>query len=398
MVLAPRQARRGRGGVPQMGPRFRGRSGATTDTLRFVIKHGGVVKADLPIKELGDEAPLYDRPACPGADACPMLDPAAVAAADVERARRCCALLGSPDLCSKRWVWEQYDHLIRGNTVAGPGRRRRGRAGRRRAEGAGADDRRHAALLRGRSGRGRQAGGGGGLAQPHRGRAPCRWRSPTTSTSAIPKSPRPWANSSAASAASARRRGRSISRSCRATCRSTTRRAGSGILPTPTIGGVGLVDGRRADRQRRASSAAGEAILLVGDTTGWLGQSRLPARHLRPRGRRAAAGRSRGRAAQRRFRPRPRSQAGRVTRCTISPTAAWRWRWPRWRWPSGIGATHRAPDRARRRPHGAVCSARTRARYLLTVAGGRGAKRCIDAAAGGGRAGRVESARPAATR
>src|SRR6195952_3029409 len=39
--------------------------GKTTDTLRFVIKHGGAVKADLPIKELGDEAPLYDRPHVP---------------------------------------------------------------------------------------------------------------------------------------------------------------------------------------------------------------------------------------------------------------------------------------------------------------------------------------------
>ncbi|WP_424360560.1 AIR synthase-related protein [Methylocystis parvus] len=36
--------------------------GQTTDTLRFVVKHKGEVKADLPIKELGDEAPLYDRP------------------------------------------------------------------------------------------------------------------------------------------------------------------------------------------------------------------------------------------------------------------------------------------------------------------------------------------------
>ena len=36
--------------------------GKTTDTLRFVVKHGGEVMADLPIKELGDEAPVYDRP------------------------------------------------------------------------------------------------------------------------------------------------------------------------------------------------------------------------------------------------------------------------------------------------------------------------------------------------
>ena len=36
--------------------------GKTTDTLRFVIKHEGEVKADLPIKQMGDEAPEYDRP------------------------------------------------------------------------------------------------------------------------------------------------------------------------------------------------------------------------------------------------------------------------------------------------------------------------------------------------
>ena len=39
--------------------------GKTTDTLRFVVKHHGEVMADLPIKELGDEAPLYDRPHVP---------------------------------------------------------------------------------------------------------------------------------------------------------------------------------------------------------------------------------------------------------------------------------------------------------------------------------------------
>src|SRR5207237_4180050 len=35
--------------------------GYTTPSKRFVVKHGGDVMADLPIKELGDEAPLYDR-------------------------------------------------------------------------------------------------------------------------------------------------------------------------------------------------------------------------------------------------------------------------------------------------------------------------------------------------
>src|SRR5947209_16118428 len=39
--------------------------GYTTPSKRFVVKHGGDVMADLPIKELGDEAPLYDRPHVP---------------------------------------------------------------------------------------------------------------------------------------------------------------------------------------------------------------------------------------------------------------------------------------------------------------------------------------------
>ena len=76
--------------------------------------------ADLPIKELGDEAPVYDRPFVERAEA----------AGDRgrERRRRRCGiadalekLIGTPDLCSKRWVWEQYDHVILGNTVQRPG-------------------------------------------------------------------------------------------------------------------------------------------------------------------------------------------------------------------------------------------------------------------------------------
>ncbi|MDP2354917.1 MAG: phosphoribosylformylglycinamidine synthase subunit PurL [Beijerinckiaceae bacterium] len=93
--------------------------GKTTDTLRFVIKHEGAVKADLPIMELGDEAPLYDRPHVPTPpkpviEATSLTPPASTRDALLQ-------LIGSPDLCSKRWVWEQYDHLILGNTVQRPG-------------------------------------------------------------------------------------------------------------------------------------------------------------------------------------------------------------------------------------------------------------------------------------
>src|SRR3712207_538118 len=93
--------------------------GKTTDTLRFVIKHQGEVKADLPIKELGDEAPLYDRPWVESPKQ-PVIAPDSVKA-PMSEAEALLKLVGSPDQCSKRWVWEQYDHLILGNTVQTPG-------------------------------------------------------------------------------------------------------------------------------------------------------------------------------------------------------------------------------------------------------------------------------------
>ena len=93
--------------------------GETTPTKRFVVRHASAVVADLPIKELGDEAPVYRRPFAKRRnerelDASSVKPPVAVADA-LE------TLLGSPDLCSKRWVWEQYDHVILGNTVQRPG-------------------------------------------------------------------------------------------------------------------------------------------------------------------------------------------------------------------------------------------------------------------------------------
>jgi phosphoribosylformylglycinamidine synthase II len=93
--------------------------GETTPTKRFIVKHGGDVMADLPIKELGDEAPVYHRP---------FVEPPKrpdIFAADVpapkDFGRALLQLVGSADLCSKRWVWEQYDHVILGNTVQRPG-------------------------------------------------------------------------------------------------------------------------------------------------------------------------------------------------------------------------------------------------------------------------------------
>ncbi len=93
--------------------------GKMTDTKRFAVKHEGRIEADLPIRELGDEAPLYERPWTPTAPS-PVVDGASIAP-PMSTDAALLKLLRSPDLCSKRWVYEQYDLLILGNTVQGPG-------------------------------------------------------------------------------------------------------------------------------------------------------------------------------------------------------------------------------------------------------------------------------------
>ncbi|MGA9430737.1 MAG: phosphoribosylformylglycinamidine synthase subunit PurL, partial [Xanthobacteraceae bacterium] len=93
--------------------------GETTPSKRFIVRHGGAVMADLPIKELGDEAPLYERHFIQN-KRLPIIDAASIEP-PMRNADALDKLIGSPDLCSKRWVWEQYDHIILGNTVQRPG-------------------------------------------------------------------------------------------------------------------------------------------------------------------------------------------------------------------------------------------------------------------------------------
>ncbi len=93
--------------------------GRTTDDLRFRVMHRGEEVANLPIKELGDQAPEYDRPRSPlqppaPLDAASVPEPGDYGAALIQ-------ILGSPNMASRRWVFEQYDHLVQGNTVQRPG-------------------------------------------------------------------------------------------------------------------------------------------------------------------------------------------------------------------------------------------------------------------------------------
>jgi phosphoribosylformylglycinamidine synthase len=93
--------------------------GVTTDTLRFIVKHQGETVADLPIKELGDEAPEYDRPWAETPRK-PVLHASSVAEPD-DYAAALLTLVGNANGASRRWVWEQYDTLVQGNTLARPG-------------------------------------------------------------------------------------------------------------------------------------------------------------------------------------------------------------------------------------------------------------------------------------
>lgn len=93
--------------------------GRTTGSGRLEVRHRGEVVADIPVKALADNAPEYQRPWKLGV-APAVIPPEAVPAPNsVGDALK--ALLGGPHLSSRRWVWEQYDHMVGADTVQRPG-------------------------------------------------------------------------------------------------------------------------------------------------------------------------------------------------------------------------------------------------------------------------------------
>jgi phosphoribosylformylglycinamidine synthase len=243
--------------------------GYTTPSMRFIVKHGGTVMADLPIKELGDQAPEYKRPFVLGEKPKPVDATAVEPPVGTTDALK--MLLATPDLCSRRWVWEQYDHIILGNTVQRPGG--------------------DAAVIR-------IADGPKGLAlttdvtpryceaDPFEGGkqavAEC-WRNLTAVGA------RPLAITDNLNFGNPERPEimgqlvgcvRGIAEACKAldfpvvsgNVSLYNETNGRAILPTPSIGGVGVL----ADFQTSATLAfksEGDAIIVIGETLGWLGQS-----------------------------------------------------------------------------------------------------------------------------
>ena len=94
--------------------------GETTPTQRFVVRHRGDVMVDLLDQGTGRPGARIQAPVRRDRRSFPV-----VAAADVappmSHADALEKLVATPELCSRRWVWEQYDHVIQGNTVQRPG-------------------------------------------------------------------------------------------------------------------------------------------------------------------------------------------------------------------------------------------------------------------------------------
>ncbi|MDM9628234.1 phosphoribosylformylglycinamidine synthase subunit PurL [Rhizobium sp. S152] len=93
--------------------------GKTTDDLRFRVVHQGEEVADLPIKDLGDQAPEYDRPWRESDKRAAL--PANLVDAPENYGQALLQLVGSANQSSRRWVYEQYDTLIQGNSLQLPG-------------------------------------------------------------------------------------------------------------------------------------------------------------------------------------------------------------------------------------------------------------------------------------
>ena len=243
--------------------------GRVTETGRLVLKMDGALAADIPVGPLVGEAPLYQRPWRPTPPRA-EIDPASLPVRDPLAALP--RLVACPDLASKRWIWEQYDQLVQGNTVRRPG----GDAAvvRIREEGL-------KALALCTDSNPRYCG-----ADPVRGGAQAvaeSWRN-LTAVGATPLALTDNMNFGNPERPEIMGQFVGVIEGMREACAALdypvvsgnvslyNETSGTGILPTPVIGGVGLI----ADLRRTVDLALkheGNTLLLVGETRGHLGCS-----------------------------------------------------------------------------------------------------------------------------
>ena len=243
--------------------------GRITDTGRIVVRHLGVVEADIPLTPLNDQAPLYTRPTVdtPRSE---KLNPVRIEdRLGLTRALE--RLVGCPDLCSRAWVWDQYDSTVGGQTVQRPGAADAAVVkleGLKRAVALTTDCTPRYCLAD------PEAGGAQAVAEAWRNLTAVGAR-PLAITDNMnfgnPEKPEIMGQFAAAI--------RGMAAACEAldfpvvsgNVSLYNETEGRAILPTPVIGGVGVLDD--------AALAVGLAlppwldVVLVGNSTGWLGQS-----------------------------------------------------------------------------------------------------------------------------
>ncbi|MGB0749936.1 MAG: phosphoribosylformylglycinamidine synthase subunit PurL [Magnetospiraceae bacterium] len=243
--------------------------GKITDTGRMVLRHGGAVVGDLPIDPLALASPEYDRPFVETPTPAPILGPDVAAPADIIEALK--TLVACPQIASKRWIWEQYDHMVMADTVARPG----GDAAMVRVHGT----QKGIAMTSDVTPRYCKAdpveGGKQAVAEA--------WRN-LTAVGATPLAitdnlnfgnpERPEIMGQLVGCI------QGMGEACRVldfpvvsgNVSLYNETQGTGILPTPTVGGVGLI----ADLRKRVGLALtrqGDALVLIGETAGHFGQS-----------------------------------------------------------------------------------------------------------------------------
>jgi phosphoribosylformylglycinamidine synthase len=272
--------------------------GRVTDDGMLRVRNRGVVVAEVPNRALTDDAPVYQRPVAPPTSHADRR----LELGELQTPRPCDAvlldLLASPTIASKRWIYRQYDHMVRTNTVVLPG------SGTAVVRIKGTDR----ALALSVDGNGRQChldprqGAKLAVAEAARNVA-CAGAVPVGATNCLnfgnPERPEiMWQFVEAVGG---------IAEACRALDLPITggnvslynETDGRAIYPTPIIGVVGLIE-HRQPAIRRAVPSAGLAIVLLGETDVELGGSEyLEVEHGLVRGRPPALDLGRERALQR---------------------------------------------------------------------------------------------------
>jgi phosphoribosylformylglycinamidine synthase len=241
--------------------------GHLTDTGRIVIRHQGRVEADIELAPLADQAPSYRRPYTEPGSPAPLgeiADPVGIQAALLR-------LIACPDLCSRAWITDQYDSTVGGQTVKRPGA---ADAAVIRIDGS----KRALALTTDCTPRycaaDPRAGGAQAVAEAWRNLSAVGAR-PLAVTDNLnfgnPEKPEIMGQFVAAIAG--------MAEACRAldfpvvsgNVSLYNETQGTGILPTPAIGGLGVLDD--AATAIGIALCAGDTLVLVGETAGHLGQS-----------------------------------------------------------------------------------------------------------------------------